>query len=276
MILRSISLVAVLSLAGFFGCATGEDTISAEAASTGSGGAGGGACAELLADCDGDPSNGCETDTRASSLHCGGCGNECKSVGGQASCADGACSIACELPFGDCDGDASNGCETNREISTSHCGACGYGCDVYPNPIVSCIKGTCIGLCSPGLGNCDGSLENGCETVLATNPSHCGACGKECAAGCAAGKCQGVVLATGQASPISITSDARHVYWTNAGTPPAYADGSVRKVSKAGGAPVQLTVDRKAFGIAVDATNIYWLTVGTAGMNDGTVRMLAK
>lgn len=51
-----------------------------------------------------------------------------------------------------------------------------------------CVGGDCD--CVEGFGNCDGNLGNGCETDLATDPRHCGACGHACLnASCVTGVC---------------------------------------------------------------------------------------
>jgi hypothetical protein len=57
----------------------------------------------------------------------------------------------------------------------------------------SCIGAMCQpGSCSPGFGNCDLNLGNGCEANLNSDPSNCGACGVVCGVGdgCVAGVCQ--------------------------------------------------------------------------------------
>ena len=48
------------------------------------------ACESGFSDCDGNPANGCEVDTRTSDAHCGLCGNSC----GGAGCVNGACTCA--------------------------------------------------------------------------------------------------------------------------------------------------------------------------------------
>jgi hypothetical protein len=48
----------------------------------------GSACAPGFADCDGDPSNGCEKDVSADDANCGACGHAC------AGCAGGLCPVA--------------------------------------------------------------------------------------------------------------------------------------------------------------------------------------
>lgn len=59
--------------------------------SDGSGGTdGASSCPAGFAECDGDPSTVCETDTRSSTTHCGACNRTC---GGTATCAQSECSV---------------------------------------------------------------------------------------------------------------------------------------------------------------------------------------
>lgn len=64
-------------------CADGVATLAACVA-----GECAGRCAAGRAECDGDPANGCETDTGRDRFHCGGCGVSCKAGAG---CAEGRC-----------------------------------------------------------------------------------------------------------------------------------------------------------------------------------------
>ena len=51
-----------------------------------------------------------------------------------------------------------------------------------------CPGGECV--CAAGFANCDGLVDNACETDLGTSNEHCGACGQSCANGrCEAGVC---------------------------------------------------------------------------------------
>ncbi|WP_426734824.1 CARDB domain-containing protein [Myxococcus faecalis] len=70
-------------------------------------------CPPGTADCDGRSSNGCEADLTANPNHCGTCGNSCQ----DGPYADGVCVAAtcgqtCVPGYYDCDGKASNGCES--------------------------------------------------------------------------------------------------------------------------------------------------------------------
>jgi len=80
-------------------------------------------------DCDGKPDSGCEADFSSSLSNCGSCGKGCSYANGAASCNDGVCQLGeCNAGFGDCDGNATNGCETNIVSDQNHCGACGRVC----------------------------------------------------------------------------------------------------------------------------------------------------
>jgi len=60
---------------------------------------------------------------------------------GSIHCEAGACVHTCELGFDDCDGEASNGCETDINWDPAHCGACGYSCATCENGL--CASGAC-------------------------------------------------------------------------------------------------------------------------------------
>ncbi len=100
--------------------------------------------------------------------------------------ADGAPpDVVCPAGFGDCNGVASDGCETDLTTSAAHCGACARVC-VSP---ARCTAGTCPGAtCRAPMSAC-GSM---CVDLL-TNPRHCGACNVDCPSGaprCCAGVCR--------------------------------------------------------------------------------------
>lgn len=101
------------------------------------------------------------------------------------------CVPSCAVGFGDCDEDADNGCEASFDSDPEHCGRCGKACDL-PNARSGCRESSCIVLtCAGGRADCDGRAGNGCETVLATSPGHCGRCGNACGDGevCRDGVC---------------------------------------------------------------------------------------
>ncbi|MBI5515579.1 MAG: hypothetical protein HY909_17495 [Deltaproteobacteria bacterium] len=154
-----------------------------------------GMCAAPFGDCDAMAANGCETDTRASAAHCGGCGMACAARSNAAtSCAGGACAYACATGFADCDTMPANGCEADTRSSAAHCGGCGRAC-MPPNATGACVDGACTARCDAGFGDCDRNVTNGCETDTRASASHCGMCGVACPSrpnalpACAAGRC---------------------------------------------------------------------------------------
>jgi len=143
-------------------------------------------CEPGFGDCDGDPANGCETETNTET-HCGACFALCDPANATGDCSSGSCEVAvCDEGWGDCD-PAIDGCETPLNTITD-CGSCGGAC----NPafaIGDCSTGMCeIGMCNPRRGDCDMNPINGCETSTTTN-SDCGTCGTLCAPTNGIGEC---------------------------------------------------------------------------------------
>ena len=136
-------------------------------------------CNTGFLDCDGDPTNGCETVRSIS--NCASCGNSCSVSNGQPSCVSGSCTVlSCNAPFSDCDGLYSTGCEVNRNTDTSNCGGCLLACNLV-NSVSTCSAGTCqISSCNSGFGDCDLNTANGCEVSLSTTINHCGSCATNC------------------------------------------------------------------------------------------------
>jgi hypothetical protein len=61
--------------------------------------------------------------------------------------------------------------------------------------------------------------------------------------------------------------DDTSVYWTN-----WVSDGAVMQMPLSGGTPTTLApAQNRPWGVAVDATSVYWTTTGTHGSSDGTV-----
>ncbi len=85
-------------------------------------------CAVGFGDCDGDASNGCETDLRTSTDHCGVCGRACRLPNASPRCDSGCQIAACTEGFGDCDGSVLNGCEADLRSNVARCGACTFAC----------------------------------------------------------------------------------------------------------------------------------------------------
>ncbi|MDQ3037187.1 MAG: hypothetical protein M3Y87_32640 [Myxococcota bacterium] len=135
-------------------------------------------CPAGRGDCNGIATDGCETvlDTVAA---CGACGTACELDHAAPECTAGRCAItACDEGWSDCNGIATDGCETSLR-STDDCGACGATCQLA-NAAESCQAMRCeLVSCYAGFGDCDGAAGTGCETSLIT-ASDCGACGTSC------------------------------------------------------------------------------------------------
>ncbi|MGM0556168.1 MAG: hypothetical protein ACQEVA_07300 [Myxococcota bacterium] len=152
-------------------------------------------CAGDTADCDGDPSNGCEVDLSTSPDNCGTCGNTCSDVNGTSTCDAGSCVITCDASYGDCDSDPLNGCEEDLS-AIPNCGACGEDCSL-PNATSTCDEQACsFQACDPGYADCDNDPQaNGCEINTEIDLRNCGACGSICdypfaSETCTSGQCE--------------------------------------------------------------------------------------
>lgn len=127
------------------------------------------------------------------------CGIACATPAhGTASCSGGRCGIGtCQPGYGDCDGFATNGCETSLSTSAANCGACGAPCAEGR----VCVGAACVPApCAAPFLDCDHDSAGSCEVDTSLDNDNCGACGRACGAGrvCAGGVCQGT-CATGTA-----------------------------------------------------------------------------
>jgi hypothetical protein len=147
-------------------------------------------CEAGYGDCDGDPSNGCETALNTLE-QCGACDTPCESSDGQlVTCESGSCElIGCAEGFYDCDEDPLTGCES-RLKDDINCGACGQVCSM-DNATATCASGSCeLVACDLGYQDCNQDQTDGCEAKIGTN-EHCAGCGDTCAEGfvCESGSC---------------------------------------------------------------------------------------
>lgn len=139
------------------------------------------ACDPDFADCDGVATNGCEVDLRADAAHCGSCTFACVSgAHATSTCTARACGLACAPGFGDCNTLPADGCEADLGVDAAHCGSCTRSCAVPAGASRTCVTGSCSFACTAGMGDCDGIAANGCESVLASDASHCGVCSNAC------------------------------------------------------------------------------------------------
>ncbi len=98
-------------------------------------------------------------------------------------------SYECPAPYATCPG-VSGVCTTNLSTSFAHCGACDTPCPIIPmaqrrvlNMDFACVQSQCKVICEGSHADCNGIVDDGCETDLDNDPASCGACGTACPAG---------------------------------------------------------------------------------------------
>src|SRR5262249_32571394 len=96
-------------------------------------------CSAGFANCDGNPANGCETNTTTDVNNCGSCGQVCSPLNDTPACVNGVCASVCNAGFANCNGNPANGCETNITTDVNNCGSCGHICP----PLTVCTAGLC-------------------------------------------------------------------------------------------------------------------------------------
>ncbi len=134
-------------------------------------------CTAGYGDCDGNKNNGCETQLDTLT-NCGACGAACSFPNAAASCSTGTCTLgACNAGYGNCDGNAANGCETNTNTNSADCGMCGKVCGTG----TICSNGSCVTTCTPGTADCNMNPADGCEVNTTTSSNNCGGCNMPCA-----------------------------------------------------------------------------------------------
>jgi polyhydroxybutyrate depolymerase len=70
----------------------------------------------------------------------------------------------------------------DTQSTVNHCGACGMACRPQPRAVVRCDRARCAYSCIDGFKDCNGLVEDGCETDITSSIAHCGACDGSCAA----------------------------------------------------------------------------------------------
>jgi hypothetical protein len=81
-----------------------------------------------------------ETNLNTSVTNCGDCGKVCTVPNGTPACTKGVCTIwTCNVGWRDCNGDKTDGCETNLDTSVANCGMCGNACSATQ----TCVNGLC-------------------------------------------------------------------------------------------------------------------------------------
>jgi len=114
--------------------------------------------------------------------NCGACGEVCDLDNATAICVDGACAVgACDEGWGDCDGDPSNGCETDLNAPDA-CGDCVALGGVPGGPCGTCGEGTwsCTAeetlSCDDDPGAARLNACGGCASLDAAPETPCGLC----------------------------------------------------------------------------------------------------
>ncbi len=174
-------------------CGRACSTTGASTTSCGPGGICQPTCIAPQSDCSspgpGLPDDGCETNVQNDVNSCGACGRACSNTNVLSrSCSGGLCNSTCVGSFGNCTAPPGtsndDGCETNTNTDTFHCGACGRGCNSSNTASLSCSAGTCNSTCDLGYANCNQpastSADDGCEVDARTSNSQCGSCSNNC------------------------------------------------------------------------------------------------
>lgn len=151
------------------------------------------------------------------------------------------------------------------QTDVGNCGACGKVCGNYANAYGQCKAAKCAIGCNTGYGDCDGKIDTGCESTLATDSMHCGACGHSCGgARCVAGQCQPFTLAELPGSVTSVAGDATHLYYGYSGGGANYAIGRVAKDGASAHADVVTGIADYPYGLTLNATHVYWVKTNDA------------
>jgi hypothetical protein len=250
-----------------------------------------GSCEAGFADCDHDPTDGCEANL-LNAASCSACGTVCpaNTVCTPTGCAEscpigltlcgahcanlysspydcGACNqratdsdttyptCANATPSRSCRPgltDCSGSC-ADLASSIDSCGKCGNACSPPSNGAVVCEAGECRNSCPVGWSLCGADCID--TEASATN---CGACNRACGGGelCVGGGCvsaESVWLVTGLVAPEDIAADSERVYWTNPG------DGTVASVTRESRAVKVLARDQaRPVRLAIDRSYVYW------------------
>jgi hypothetical protein len=146
-------------------------------------------CAAGFADCNNDPTDGCEANLTADPLHCGSCADVCSQRNATAVCNGGKCVVTkCDTGFNDCNASGADGCESDPARDVTNCGGCGTSC-VVPGATAKCNAGQCQHTCDAGHHAC------GSACPADSSPTQCGASCQACSAPsggtptCVAGAC---------------------------------------------------------------------------------------
>jgi len=105
-----------------------------------------GTCSQGWTNCNTSTDDGCEVQTSSDPDNCGACGDACSGYHVPTRiCSNGECVGACGSHYEDCNNDRlTDGCETDIDTDTDHCGACGRACSTdNVTGALSCAAGVC-------------------------------------------------------------------------------------------------------------------------------------
>jgi hypothetical protein len=121
-------------------------------------------------------------DTSTNANDCAGCGKGCITAvaNAQPTCANSACSFACNSGFTGCPAAAPASC-VDEQHDANNCGACGRMCAGPTSGAgkAACAAGGCTLDCNAGLTACPTSSPTECADTT-TDLSNCGSCGDAC------------------------------------------------------------------------------------------------
>ncbi len=142
-----------------------------------------GVCGETICpagkgDCNGDPEDGCEVDLSADPENCIRCGapvhgrqrrrHNARPPAAPSAAASRASPTAAAA--------TTTAARPARRRASANCGGCGETCTIAGGT-PGREGGDCqVKTCDSGMGDCDGNPDNGCETNVNVNQTHCGAC----------------------------------------------------------------------------------------------------
>jgi hypothetical protein len=145
-------------------------------------------CNVGFADCDGNPSNGCEVNTTSDISNCGACNVVCTATNGSAACANGACRVtSCNTGYtlvnGTCQPVQQPQCNQPSDCGTSTvcqqhtciAGVCGT---INSTAGTVCSAGSCSGNIATSAATCNGAGACATPTTQDCAPFTCsaGAC----------------------------------------------------------------------------------------------------
>ncbi len=191
---------------------------------------------------------------------------------GVESCVGGTCQFSCRSGFHACGASCAD--DTSPQTCASMCTACPLRANAA---VATCAAGACGFTCVSGFFDCNSDPADGCESDL-SDSLNCGSCGRSCGGGaCSAQRCSPVTVATGLGSiqPAGLVLDGEDLFVANYGT--TGSTGGIWRVPLDGGAAVALATGQDMpWGIATDATYVYWTNSADGTPDAGTVLRVAK